>query len=270
MIRIFLFIFLFLCYGLLFTIQEKQVLEKEAVLKPALPVNFYRIVAGYTRQLAAEMLFVRSSVFLGGIKPGTPSDRYEAALANNFKIMTELYPRFRDPYYFTNSFLSPISSESAAKAAKIFETGITAYPEYLILHFFYATNFFLFMDKPLKAAKAFSEAATIPNAPPIFGHLAALLSAQGGDITAGLISLRAMLSSEKNEIVRQRYEEEIVIFEKALNVQKALQAYVKDNGNAPDSLSQLVPEYLEALPVIKDSFVLEYTPPNLSLKRPSR
>ena len=44
------------------------------------------------------------------------------------------------------------------------------------------------MNEPLKGAEAFAEAAKLPEAPPMFGHLAALLSAKGGDIAAGLIS----------------------------------------------------------------------------------
>jgi hypothetical protein len=75
------------------------------------------------------------------------------------------------------------------------------------------------MNEPLKGAEAFAEAAKLPEAPPMFAHLAALLSAQGGDITAGLISLKTMLAVEKDEVVQTRYEEEIVIFNQALEVQ---------------------------------------------------
>jgi hypothetical protein len=126
------------------------------------------------------------------------------------------------------------------------------------------------MNEPLKGAEAFTEAAKLPKAPPMFGHLAALLSAQGGNIAAGLISLKVMLAGEKDEVVRKRYEEEIVIFEQALQVQKALNAYAGRYGNIPAELEQLIPEFLLELPEIKDSFVLSYDPPNLHLKRPER
>jgi hypothetical protein len=261
---------LILVYGLFFSHLDSKAQGRFTPLQFAPPPAFYRVAAGYLQQLAAEMLFIRVSVFLGGVPPGTDKTSYEDALANNFEVMTTLYPRFIDPYYFTQGFLPSISTESAARAAGIFETGIAAYPEDYVLRFFYGTNFFLTMNEPLKGAKAFADAAQLPKAPPLFGHMAALLSAQGGDIAAGLISLKTMLAAEKEEVVRTRYAEEIVIFEQALEVQKALNAYTTKFGTAPKELAQLIPEFLPQLPEIKDSFTLVYDPPNLHLKRPDR
>lgn len=257
-----------LLYGLIFTVQEQKAQNRDITLELALPVSFHKIAAGYVQQLAAEILFIRTSVFLGGVQPGTPPTSYADALGNNFEVMTQLYPRFIDPYYFCQGFLTPISPESAAKASTIFETGITAYPDDLILRFFYGTNFFLSMNEPIKGAQAFTEAAKLPKAPPLFGHLAALLSAKGGDIAAGLISLKAMLAGEKDEVVRTRYKEEIVIFEQAMEVQKGLNAYSNKYGSAPKGLEQLVPEFLPQVPEIKDSFILIYDPPTIRLQRP--
>ncbi|MDR3631036.1 MAG: hypothetical protein P4L42_11950, partial [Desulfocapsaceae bacterium] len=127
-----------------------------------------------------------------------------------------------------------------------------------------------YMNEPLKSAEAFAETAAIPGAPPIFGHLAAVFSAQGGDLTAGLISLKTLLNSEKDENVRARYQEEIAIFEKALEVNAALTAYRKKYSRPPETLQQLVPEFIPAIPEIKDAFVLVYEPPTLRLKRPGR
>jgi len=259
-----------LLYGFVFSVQEQKAQEHERSLEIALPVSFHKIAAGYLKQLAAEMLFIKTSVFLGGVKPGTPPDGYADALGNNFAVMTSLYPRFIDPYYFCQAFLPPISPESAAKASTIFETGIVAHPDDLVLRFFHGTNFFLSMNEPLKGAAAFAEAAKLPKAPPMFAHLAALLSAKGGDIAAGLISLQTMLAAEKDKAIRTRYQQEIVIFEKALNVQTALNAYTSKYGDAPKTLQQLVPEFLPQLPEIKDSFILVYDPPTLRLQRPDK
>jgi hypothetical protein len=261
---------LILLYGFIFSAQEQKNQDRDVSLEIALPVNFHKIAAGYLKQLAAEMLFIKTSVFLGGLRPGTPPDGYADALGNNFAVMTSLYPRFIDPYYFCQGFLPPISPEAAAKASTILETGIAAYPDDLVLRFFHGTNFFLYMNEPLKGAQVFAEAAKLPKAPPLFAHLAALLSAKGGDITAGLISLQTMLAAEKDEAVRTRYQQEIVIFEQALNVQTALNAYTSKHGSAPKTLQQLVPEFLPQLPEIKDSFILVYDPPTLRLQRTDR
>ena len=259
-----------LLYGFVFTVQEHKAQARDVSLEFALPVTFHNIAAGYLKQLAAEMLFIKTSVFLGGLRPGMPPASYGEALANNFAVMTQLYPRFIDPYYFCQAFLPPISPEAAGRASTIFETGIAAQPNDFILRFFYGTNFFLAMNEPLKGAKALVEAAKIPGAPPLFGHLAALLSAKGGDIAAGLISLKTMLATEKEEAVRTRYQQEIAIFEQAMNVQMALNTFTDKYSASPKSLEQLVPEFLPQLPQIKDSFTLVYDPPTLRLQRPDR
>ncbi len=79
-----------------------------------------------------------------------------------------------------------------------------------------------------------------------------------------------MLAAEENEAVRARYEEEIAIFEQALEVQRALNGYIQHYGSAPQTLEELVPDFISAIPEIRDSFVLVYTPPTLHLKRPDR
>lgn len=261
---------LILFYGVIFAAQYQKAQGYTLALDIALPANFHKITAGYIKQLAAEMLFIRTSVFLGGVRAGTPPISYADALGNNFEVMTQIYPRFTDPYYFCQGFLTPISPESAARANIIFETGIAAHPDNFFFRMFHGTNFFLSMNEPLKGAQAFAEAAKLPDAPPLFGHLAALLSAQGGDIVAGLISLKTMLAAEKDEKVRKRYEEEIVIFEQALQAQNGINAYAGKYGAAPKTLELLVPEFLSHLPEIKDSFILVYDPPTLRLQRPER
>ncbi len=47
---------------------------------------------------------------------------------------------------------------------------------------------------------------------------------------AGLISLRTMFAAEKDEVVRTRYQEEIIIFEQAIDVQRAVDLYFKKYG----------------------------------------
>lgn len=258
-----------LLYGLSFIAQERTAQYKNVKLEFSLPANFYRVISGYFKQLISELIFVRTSVFLGSVQPGLLPATYEDALSNNFEVMTKLYPQFVDPYYYCQAFLTSISAESATNASKIFETGVKANPNDLVLRFFHAQNF-LTMDEPIKAANAFTEAAKLQNAPAMFGHLAALLSAHGGDISAGLISLEILLKDEKNEIVRSRYQEEIRTFQKALEVQRALNAYILKYASEPKSLNQLIPEFIPGIPKIDNSFILFYNPPNLHLKRPDK
>ena len=267
-VRVICLIVLFILYGFTFISQEQQAQSKDISLEFDLPPNFYTIASGYLKQLVAEMLFIKTSAFLGGRRAGAPPETYENALGNNFMVMTSLYPGFIDPYYFCQAYLPYISQEAAERTNTVLETGIAAYPRNFVLQFFHATNFILYMNEPQQSAKSFAETAAIPGAPPYFGHLAAVFSAQGGDLIAGLISLNTLLAAEKDEAVRTEYKKEIAIFEQAIQVNTALIAYQKKYNAPPDELKQLIPEFIQAIPDIKDTFVLVYSPPTLRLERP--
>jgi len=268
LLRSFILLSFILVYGLAFSILDHTVQNRNVQLQPALPAKFQQVASGYLRQIVSEILFIKTSVFLGGVKPGTPETTYAESLAHNFEVMTSLYPEFIDPYYFNQSFLAPISLESARRANTIHQTGIEIFPNNFVLHFFYAFNYYRYLNEPLRAAKAFEDAAALPDAPLMFGHLAALFSAEGGDITAGLVTLKTMLAAEQNEVVRERYQQEIEIFEKALTVERAVSSYTKKYHIPPEKLEDLVPEHLEQLPEIQNNFILIYEPPLLRLERP--
>jgi tetratricopeptide (TPR) repeat protein len=268
MVRVLLFVCLSLCYVYSTSFQEQRVKDRATRLAHALPSSITKITTGYVRQIFAEILFIRTSVFIGGLKPGTPPNKYSDALGYNLGVIANLYPHFKDTYSLCQSSLSYISKEAAETANNILETGIDIYPNDQTLHLFYASNFFLVMNKPLKAAAAFSQAAEIKDASPIFAHLAALLKAQGGDIKAGILSLQTMAANEKNDFVRTRYEEEISTFYQALEVQYAVNNYVLHHNEPPNNLDLLVPKYIDEIPFPQPSFVLEYKPPNVHIRRP--
>lgn len=268
MLRSFILLSFILAYGGAFSVLDHTFQNRNVQLQPALPAKLQQVASGYLSQIVSEILFIKTSVFLGGVKPGTPETTYAEPLANNFEVITSLYPEFIDPYFFSQSYLAPISQESARRANTILQTGIKTFPDNFILRFFYAFNCYSYLDEPLKAAKAFEDAAAFPDAPPMFGHLAALFSAKGGNITAGLVTLKTMLAAEQNEVVRERYQQEIETFEKALTVEKAVFLYTKKYHTPPEKLEDLVPEYLEQLPEIQNNFILIYEPPLLRLERP--
>ncbi len=268
-LRISVLLGLIVGYGLLFAATEQQLARGSLTLSAAKPAGFYRATSGYLRQLVAETLFIKASVYLGGalLRNSAPSG-YGDTLANNLQVIAALYPRFLAPYYYAQAFLPPISLELAEKTSTILATGIAAHPTDHYLRLSHATNYFLAMNEPLKGAAAFADAAKLPGAPPLFGRLAAMLSAQGGDLTAGLIMLKTIQAAEADPGVRQRYQEEIDIFAQALVVEQALQAYQAKYGFPAESLARLVPEFLPVLPEIDGPYVLIYDPPRLQLKRP--
>ena len=263
-----LFIFTLVAYGVAYSWLDANMQQRPETLRAAPPLKLLQAVTGLFRQLNSEMMFVQTSIFLGGLKPQADESQYEVKLAHNLRTMNSLYPEFKDPYYYTNAFLAPISKYGAQQADLIFKTGIEAKPNNFILRFFHGANIYYNLQQPTKAAKAFEKAAELENAPPVFSHLAAVFLAQDGNLRAGLIILQTMLSTEKDEYVRERYLEEIACFEKAITIQKAVNTFMQEHGTPPQDLDQLVPKYLKELPKIEKRFVLVYEPPTVSLKRP--
>lgn len=256
-------------YILLFQAQEGAFFNLRHQLRPVPSSAFLQAASGYLRQLTAEMIFVQSSVFLGGQHFNVNPESYAPVLAHNYVQITTLYPRFNDPYYYAQSFLPEVSPEMAEEANRILTNGRKAYPENIIYPFFQAFNHFSYQNEPLKAAAIFREASLLPDAPSMFMHLAVILSAEGGELEAGLLSLQALQRGSSDPVVRQRYSEEIAMFNQAIAVQQAASTFALRNQRYPATLDELVPDYIPALPNFGTAFHLTWKPPNVGMKRPS-
>ena len=193
---------------------------------------------------------------------------YLPALAHNYKVIAQLNPKFIDTYYYTQSFLAGFDEASTEAANDILAIGRSAYPESPLYPFFQAFNLFSYLQRPDEAAAIFFEASRIPNAPPGFAHMAVLLKAEGGELEASLYSLQVLMRATEDPHRRELYGKEIAMFRQALEVQKAVGAFVVRNQRYPHTLNELVPLYLPTLPDFGDSFDLTWNAPNVGLKRP--
>lgn len=267
--KIIVFVFISLFYISAFFIQERQAQYRPPHLSQTLPANVHKITAGYMVQLWAEMLYIKTTVFLGGRKSGQEHQNYAENLAEHFLVISTLHPGFIDTYFLCESSLSSLGSDSAKKTNAVLEKGIAEKPDNWILLFFKAFNHFHYLDESAEAAEILYKATQIPGAPVWFGHLASMLSARGGNIYAGLMWLKAMLAAERDEMMRERYKKEIVIFEKAVRVLQAVQKYSDLFNHPPKELNDLVPDIIPELPKIEEGFALSWKPPVLSLIRPN-
>lgn len=258
---------LLVLYLVVWGLQKGKAEWTDYYLSPAPPAPVLKVASGYARQLAGFSLFVKVAIFAGGPLRGVDKKSYAENLAQNFDVMTELYPEFIDPYHYCQSFLAPISPEYAGRANAILERGVQAHPDVLYLPFFQAFNYFYYMHQPVKAAELFYSLSKHPDAPPWFGHLAGTLMARGGNLAAGRAMLEAMLKTEQNEQTKERYRRSIENFDKAIKVQEALDMYRKEHGTDAVSLYDIVPHYLDALPKLNDGALLVWEPPLLRLER---
>ena len=268
-LRTCLLIIMLLIYAASFVQQERLFKETVHELSFPLPARVQKVALGFLRQLGAEMLYVKAAVFLGGREEGGGDPMsYAPSLSQHFSVISRLHPEFLAPYYLCESSLSSISPEYTGKANKVLELGVAALPDNWVLPFFLGFNHFYYLDQPKKAATIMERVSRMPSAPSWLGHLASVLAAEGGDIIAGLMWLNAMMNTEEDEMLRERYRKDIALFEKALTVLKATIEYRKQYKLPPSALDALVPEFLPHIPSLDGKYILSWTPPTLRLLRP--
>jgi len=266
-VRLPLFFLLLFSYGTLFSLQEARFAESSQQLAHPLPPAIQKIALGYLRQLGGEIQFIKASVFYGGVKPGRDPLEYAEPLAQHLTAAASLHPHFIDTYFFCQATLPHINNDYARHANSVLAQGMAALPDNFVLPFFAGFNHFYYLDEPLEAARLFHLAAARPNGPIMLEHLANLLSAEGGNIYAALIGLRGMYASEKDEQTKMRYAEEIAAFENAVTVLEAIRRHEATKGAPPAALTDLVPEYLPAIPDIGPFFALEWQQAHLRVVR---
>lgn len=261
-----------LVYFVAFQSQERLFREYRSDLEAIPSHHIIKAATGYLRQITAEMVFVKASVFLGGLPQTSESENpptYAPILSHNLRQITLLYPEFTDPYYYANAYLPPLGKVFAESANDILTTGISANPTDFVLRLFQGINQLNYLDDPLAAGETFQKASLLPNSPSMFGHIAAILTAQGGGLQVALISLELLRKNEENPFVRERYEKEIAMFHQAIELQNAVTRYYQATGAYPDQLTTLVPNYIKQIPTFDNLFELVWDPPQVKLKRPS-
>lgn len=270
-------------YGLFFAAQEYAFKGDIVTLKPAPPVKMLQVVTGYGRQLTAEILFVQGAVFIGGLHQDLDPQGNARVLAHNYMTAVQLYPQFRDTYYHAQSFLAGLDEESTRKVNDMLEIAWKTYRNRFtdrnrfIYPFFEGFNCFSYLNDRKRAAEIFAEVSLKQNenapkqnenAPKFFEHMSVLLRAEGGELAAGLESLQLLVQTTDDPVRKEKYEEEIGMFQQAIKVQQAVQDFFARNQRYPTTLEELIPDYLESLPDFKNVFELVWNPPQVELHRP--
>ena len=254
-------------YGLFFWGQERAFEQDYMVLNPAPPVQLLRVVSGYGRQLVSEAIFVQAAVYVGGKADDLNSDADAPILAHNYMTAAQLYPQFKDTYYHAQSFLAGLDEVNTRTVNDMLALGWKTDRSNFLYPLFQGFNYFSYLDEPGEAAKVFYDASVAPNAPPFFSRMAVLLQAEGGELEASLASLEVLAKAERDELRRGKYEEEMAMFRQALEVQRAANDFTAVNQHPPETLAELVPDYIAELPDFGKAFEMTWNPPNVGLRR---
>jgi len=261
-------VLLVVVYLVVFSVQERHSGTTEAVLTPPLPAIIQQVGFGFFKELSSEMLFVKSAVFTGNdLSTETMLDNADS-LSLNLDVATTLYPEFVDPYYLCQSALPHLSPEYAATTNNILQRYVESSDKDMVIPFYRGFNYFYYLDESQLASDVFAELAMREGAPSWFGHFAGILAARNGNLYAGLVSLRSMLSIETDEFVQERYRRDIGVFNQAITIQQATERFHKKFGVYPKKLTQLVPQFLKQIPEFKYGFSIKWVPPELRLLKP--
>lgn len=253
----------------IFLLQEKLVVTDKDQLSTIPPQRLIKASFGYVKQLVAESIYVKTSVYLGSNHPQRTLLRNEESIADHFIAITNLHPKFKDTYFLCEGFLPAIGKQSAKRANEVLDMGRRVYPDFMIFDIFSAFNCFYYLDEPVQAAGILKDIEKKhSDAPPWIGKLASILLAQGGELYTGLSWLKLMHKGEKDEKARERYEKDIRVFENAISVQQATIRYKNKYGVAPEKLDMIVPEFIRGIPDPGKEFVYAWAPPTLKLMRP--
>jgi hypothetical protein len=261
-----MFFIVLVIYGFNFAHLDKVTAKGHEDLPPLAPSAFYDIT-GYLKQLTAEVLFIRTKVFLGG---DVDSKRYKKnipTLSDYYKQVADMHPYFLDTYFMTETTLAWVSPDSAKSANEILEVGAEYRDDTFLFPFFMGFNYFRHLNNPKQASHWLKKAAEFEGAPTWFGHLAAILDAKGGDISGGLIWLKAMARSTQEPSEKARYLADIKEYEKAMIVFNAIERYREKTGAILPNLESLIPEFLPRLPQMKMGFHLIYKDGELRLQK---
>lgn len=249
MIRSALFVSILCCFFTVFILQEKIAATQPPVVTVDLGLNIQKIIFGYFEHLGVIINFSKAKVFLGYPESKLQSeDEVADILAHNFAIMANLYPEFMDTYYLSQSTLAHVSPEHAAQANAILAQGISKHPENIYYPFFTAFNLFYYMQEYDAAAKIFLELANREGVPTIFGNLASLLMARSGDLRAAVITLNMLKSKTTDYDLLTRYNNDLQVYEAAIQVDVAVNMYRDNYGSFPDKLTDLIPEFMANIP----------------------
>lgn len=246
--------------------QEEYISKSEPRISRILPAPVQKVLLGNLKELGALSYFLRASVYIGA--EDFFLEKNADILAQNFQVITTLHPKLIDSYYYCQATISHISPFYAQKSVDILLEGAKENPNDIYLPFFAAFNYFYYIHNYNKASELLFELSQRQDqrVPEWIGHLAAVFAARGGDLQNGLLTLQIM---EKivDESHRQRYRDDIVVFEKALVVSRAIDDFEKKYRARPANLQQLIPEFLTQIPDVGTSFVLTYKGYKLSLER---
>lgn len=155
-------------------------------------------VFGY-RSLAADLMWLTAVQHFAGRNQSREGylHAYRAAEAT-----TDLDPSFVHAYQASGTILS-VWARMPLESVAILKKGVEHNPTVWELPFFLGYDYFYELHDPVTAAQYFRQAATLPNAPPWLGKLAARMTVEAGDPDSAMEFLQRLHGATADERTRE-------------------------------------------------------------------
>jgi tetratricopeptide (TPR) repeat protein len=213
-------------------------------------------------QAGSHLLYLPSGKYLRAIAPGYPEvladliymwsiqyysefdrrERYEYLEHIYANVITELDPRYTDPYLI-GAMIMAMEAKDVEMALRLLDKGIEANPDDWLMPF--EAGFYCYdslHDYP-RAARYFERSARIPGAHPLVRRLHAEMFNKMGDKATSLRYWREIFVSATDDHIRSvayRHAHDLKIQVDLETIRKALAIHLEHYGVHPGSLQALV------------------------------
>ena len=207
------------------------------------------IVSGEFSGLLSDYLMMKAAVIIGG--------KTEEMSTDDWNVVYMLYDQsvLLDPWSYSAAYYIQGTlawrKEFTAKSIDLLQTIASHRSWHWVPKWFVAFDYFQYLKDLDQAAKVMTEAAGMPNAPPIIGSLAARLSLRNGrgDTLAAIAMLKSMYNQTDREDYKKSLDMRIRAYVGVYEIQQALDKYKSIYNHYPEDLNELLNSgLLAALP----------------------
>lgn len=153
--------------------------------------------------------------------------------------ITELDPRFWDPYLFTEMMFT-WQAGMINEANRLLKKAAKALPEDFRPLYFIGFNEFYFRKNAAKAAPYLRAAADKPGAPDFLKGLAARFSLYGNQTLAGILFLKGLIKQTNGDMTRKYLSKNLKTLETILIIENAVKRYRELFKRNPVNIGQLL------------------------------
>jgi hypothetical protein len=205
------------------------------------PKSVLRATALEFHGVISDFMFLKTMTYVGLRlqEHSSPTEKEWHRAATMLRGVTDLDPRFWDPYLFAEvifpwqAHMRPEANKLLLKAAQ-YRTN--DYQPFYFLGF----NAFYFEHNAVKAAPYLRRAAALPGAPGFLKGLAARFSLYGNQTKLGIVFLADLLKSTSNPKTHAYLKKRLLTMQKINHIANKVKEFKETRGRFPKNITELV------------------------------